>query len=366
VSLEAARRAVEFLENNIIDDDLGEPHLKQTGVTTYQLVKQGFETISDRKSRRRLAFVDGGNQEIIGAPNFSVQLNRVYSSIWNGRQREQWKLPRVEFFSSTYSCFKQGEIHYETSVIPSANESSIYLPDAKDLSFDSLDRSLMNGNQRAGIERVGSVARRFSEWRLGLQVLEMLTEGDVLVMDGSLQSNYTNETKYTKALSMAAKNRGIILTGLSKTSTLFTTTGLSLIGAVSSLSEREHINGNWYFPVAEAKSIDHEVIITITKLNTLAERVFRFEVQRDQYAQLGKDGLDEIFSLLCQNSTDPTFPGYPYGLIDADRFARVSDDEVDYYLGLIMAHFTKTGKASKFLSHVHSGDAHDILNLLVK
>lgn len=366
MSLEAARKAVEFLESHVFTDEIGEPHLKRAGVTTYPLVRKGFEKIEHRKSGRLLVFVDGGNQEIIGAPNFSVQLNRVYSSAWEGSRRAKWKLPRVEFFSSTYSCFREGGIHYETSVVPSTSETEEYLPHQKDLSFDSLDRSLMSGNERAGIERVGSVARRFGEWRMALRALRELSVGDVLVMDGTLQGNITNEVNYSRELVKKARESGVVLTGLSKTSSVFTTTGLSLNGAVNTLAERERIEGSWYLPVAVSQSLDHDVYITISKLNPIAERVFRFEIQREQYDELGKEGLEEVFSLLCENSTDPTFPGYPYGLVDADNFARVSDDEVQYYLGLIMAQITRNGSSTKFLSHIHSGDAHDILNLLVK
>ncbi len=364
MSLEAAQKAIEFLEKNIFDDDIGSPYFGQSGVTSFPLVKEGFQSIPDGKSSRKIAFVDGGNQEIMGAPNFSVQLNRVYSTAWSGKNREEWKLPRVEFFSSTYSRFKREEIHYETSIIASDNESEMYLPDEADLSFSSTDRSLMNGNQRADIDRVGSVARRFGEWRVALAALEKLSEGDIIVMDGTLQSNFTNEAKYVKALSLAAKDRKVILTGMSKTSTIFTTTGLSLVGAVSALAEREKIKGNWYYPVAESHSVDHNVVITIARLNPVSQRAFRFEIQRDEYEHMGKDGREEIFSLLCRNSYDATFPGYPYGLIDADRFARVSYDEMQYYHALLMSHISKTG--SNFMTHVRSSDAHNILNLLVR
>jgi len=366
LSLEAAKKAVEFLENNIFYGEIGNPHFGASGVITFPLTSEGFEPISEKHSKRKMAFVDGGNQEVLGAPNFSIQLNRVYSSGWNGRNRAEWKLPRVEFFSSTYSCFKNGEIHYESTVMASDNDSVNYLPDGPDLCFSSVDRSLMNGNQRADIERVGSVARRFAEWRLALKAIDDLSAGDILVMDGTLQSNFTNEGKYAKALTSAAKARGIILTGLSKTSTLFTTTGLSLLGAVNELAEQWKVKGDWYYPVAESHSIDHDVVISVARLNPIANRVFRVEFQRDEYEQLGKAGVEEIFSQLCQNSCDASFPGYPYGLIDADRFARVSYDEIEYYRGLIISHISKLGKSSKFLSHIHSGDAHNLLNLLVK
>ena len=108
------------------------------------------------------------------------------------------------------------------------------------------------------------------------------------------------------------------------------------------------------------------MVIFVSRLNPIADRVFRVELQREEYEQLGTSGVEEIFSKLCQNSCDASFPGYPYGLIDADRFARVSYDEIGYYRGLIISHIAKNGNGSKFLSHIHSGDAHSILNLLVK
>ncbi|MDG6904678.1 MAG: DNA double-strand break repair nuclease NurA [Nitrososphaerota archaeon] len=366
MSLEAARKAIEFLENHIIDDDFGKPHLKRAGVAVYPLEKKNFNKIYERKSRRTLAFVDGGNQEIIGAPNFSVQLNRVYSSAWKGRERAPWRLPRIEFFSSTYSCFREGKIYFETSAIPSSANSERYLPDPEDLSINSMDRTIMNGRQRAGIERVGSIARKFSEWRMALRALDDLSAGDILVMDGTLQGNVTNEVKYSRALSKAAKEKGIVLTGLSKTSSVFTTSGLSLNGAVSMLAKKEKIEGNWYLPVAVSQSMDHDVYITIAKLNQFGDWVFRFEIQREEYEDIGREGLAEVFSLLCENSTDATFPGYPYGLIDADRFARVSEDEVEYYRALVMSQIRNNGENSKFISHIHARDAHELLNLLVK
>ena len=147
---------------------------------------------------------------------------------------------------------------------------------------------------------------------------------------------------------------------------MFTTSGLSLTGAVENLAKKENIKGTWYFPIAESTSIDHNVMMIIAKLNSFAERVFRVEIQRDQYHKLGRHGLNELVSLLSENSSDATFPGYPYGLVDADRFARVSFDELGYYHALLMSEISKQGKASKFLSNLHSSDAHNILNLLVK
>ena len=62
------------------------------------------------------------------------------------------------------------------------------------------------------------------------------------------------------------------------------------------------------------------VPIYVVKLNENSKKCFRVEGQIN----------DEVLSLLVENSKDPTFIGYPYGLIEADKFARVSNEEKDH------------------------------------
>jgi len=366
MSLDAARRLVEGLDLCINEDDLGYPHFNDPTVHPFPLAKDGFRIVRDVKSGRKVAFVDGGNQELIGAPNFSVQLNRVYMGVWSNKSRVSVGMPRVEFFSATFSSFRNDKIFFETFLVPGSSEFERYLPEGKDVSFDSFDRSIMKGNQRADIDTVASIARRFAEWRFASLALKHLSKGDILVMDGTLQTGYTKEVNYLRNLSAAAKDRGIILTGLSKTSALFTTTGLSLLGAVSKLAEDIKISQEWYYPVAESVSEDHNVMILAVKLNRISERVYRYEIQREQFNSLNELQINEVLTALVQNSCDPTFPGYPYGLIDADAFARVSFDEIEYYRGIIISQISALGKLGKFNRHIRAIDAHSILNMLIE
>jgi hypothetical protein len=193
-----------------------------------------------------------------------------------------------------------------------------------------------------------------------------LDEGDVLVLDGSLQTAFTNESKYSSILYDIAKKRGVIVSGLSKTSSLFTTTGLSLIGAMNKLAEDSALpHALWYFLVAEALSMDHNAAIFVVKLSPKAERIFRYEIYREQFSRLDKDELNSIIDLLTKNSQDISFPGYPYGLIDADKYARVSNDEVECYQALLLSEISKQGKWPKFSRHIHAMDAHSILNMIM-
>jgi len=367
MSVEVTKKVVESLDKYVTDENLGVPFFGDPRYITYPLTSSGFKMIEDVDSSRKIAFVDGGNQEILGAPNFSIQLNRVYFCLFNGKERLQIKsLPnKIEFLSLTHSIFRENDIFYETSIFPLKDELRELLPDEVDLSFSSSDRTVTVGTMRADISRVASIARRFSEWAFASHVVgRELSEGDILVMDGSLQTAFKNESKYSKRLYETADSRRIIVTGLSKTSHLFTTTGLSLIGAVRKLADECGVSGKWYFKVAEVANFDHCAVVFVTKLNNSSDYIFRYEVYREHFLQLNERETNEIFSQLSKNSVDISFPGYPYGLIDADYFARVRKDDAEKFQVLVLSEMSKRGKWEKFLRHIRASDAHAVLDSL--
>jgi hypothetical protein len=367
--VEAIRKLVNKLDGNIKEQDVGNPFFSDPAYKTFLLSKENFKPIRPVENKRRFMFVDGGNLEILGAPNFSIQFNRVYFNIFEAQHRVLWNsIPsRIEFLSATHSRFYKGEIFYDTSIFPLEDEHKVLLPKEADLSFNSFDRTVTIGTQRADIERVASIARKFAEWKYAFHVVQKeMKEDNVLVMDGTLQTGFTNELKYASKVYSAAKSKGVIVTGLSKTSHLFTTTGLSLLGAVNKLADDCRIPfDSWYIPVAEVATTDHNAVIFVVKLHRMSKHVFRFEVLRDQFKQLGQDGMNEILGQLAKNSQDVSFPGYPYGLIDADRFARVSNDEVESYQAILLSEISKMGNWPKFLRHISATDAHNILNMLI-
>ena len=354
------------LDSKIGEGNVGTPYFINPEIKSFPISTNNIKRIMEENSERRLAFVDGGNQEIIGAPNFSLQLNRVYVGIWNGKTRVIAKIPKIEFFSATYSSFKDNEIRYETTISCENQEFIKYLPSTKDMSFSSMDRTIRNGNERADIVRVASITRRFAEWKFASNILKSLKKGDVLVMDGTLQTSFTNEGKYLRELINESKNNGVILSGLSKTSNLFTTTGYSLLGAVREIAEKYDSETEWYCPIADSNIIDYNVIILAVKLNSSSKRVYRYEFQREQFQELNETQINEILAKLIQNSSDSSLLGYPYGLIDADFFARVTNSELNYYQSTAISRISKLGKIDKFARHLNSNDTHNILNKLIK
>lgn len=369
MSFEAVRNLINNLDSKIIDNRIGNPAFRDPSVKTYPLNKDGFRIIRKVKSPRKCVFIDGGNQELAGAPNFSVQINRVYFSIWvNDKSVRERILPkRIEFFSSTYSTILDKEIFYGTSVFPSLPDQKIFLPEEGDLSFNSFDSSIAYKNQRADIERVASISRRFAEWHIAEKiVLNELDKGDIVVLDGTLQTNFKNEEKYMSKLFKAAKDKGVIISGFSKTSGLLTDTGLSLLGAVDKIASDHRVEHEWYYPIAEASSLDHNAVILAVKLCAGSNRIYRYEIQGDCFKGMNEIELNEVLSELVYNSCDVTFPGYPYGLVDADRLARVSYDEAEYYRGALLSQLSEVGKLEKFTRHMRAKDSHSILNMLVK
>ena len=365
---EPLRRVAQSLDNFISESNLGEPHLSSNNYKAHSFNKSFFRTIPNIDSDSSLAFVDGGNCEIIGAPNFSVQLNRVYFNLFLGCNRAypQTSQQRAQFISITFASFRNGEVFYDTNIVPLGDTAEELLPADSDLSFDSMDQRLTLGGARADIGRVATIARRFAEWRFASQVVEdELEKGDIIVADGTLRTAFKNEAKYASRAYSAAKSKGVIFSGLSKTSSLFTTTGLSLLAALDKLAYESGFKSTWrYYPIADSLSPEHEAAIFVVRLNEQAQYVFRYEIQADQARDMGEEKLDKILSQLVSNSCDLSFPGYPYGLIDAHANALVAREEAEPYRVMLLSEISRLGSWQKFARQIRSGNAHSILDSL--
>jgi hypothetical protein len=133
---QVASELTESLDSHVDDEKIGNLFFPERGVLPFPLTPDGFKIIQRVDSDKNTAFVDGGSQEILGAPNFSVQLNSVYFAIWNGNTKTpERSIPkRVEFFAVTFSGFDRGEIQYNTTLVPLSDEETI-LPRERDLLF---------------------------------------------------------------------------------------------------------------------------------------------------------------------------------------------------------------------------------------
>lgn len=364
------QRVIQNISKRFEDISIGKPSFADSRYNIFDFDVNNFHPIGGFERDSILSFIDGGNMPIVNAHNLSVQLVRVYFNLFKGKKRIEPKNipPRIEFYAACYAVEKNGKIYYETELVPIKQEWSRFLPSSKDLHMDSFDRTLSTGARRVPIGKVAGAARLFTEWKYaGVIMEEELGSEDVLIRDGSLQTSVTNERKYYNELIEKAVQRDVKLLGLSKTSTLFTSTGYSLFAAISELSGSSACaDSSWFYhPIVDINQPDHKAEMYAVRLHPNSDYVFRLEMLKPQAEKLTLEEKSKIFGMIAFNSSDATFPGYPYGLLDADRFARVDFNERENQRIQFLSCASKEKILPRLIRCLKSTDAHDVLNDLI-
>lgn len=339
---------------------------------------------NDAAASKKIAFIDGGNTELLSAANFSLQFVRVFGCIFQDNKRVFSK--KHEFYVlarciNRLSDEGKSELAYSAEIFPVNAEQLVngeqlvdaeQLIDSSDLVFAANDETIRDGIHNANISTIGEIARKFGELALAKQIVDELTEDDLIVLDGTLQAAVTNHKKYLEQLYDAASAKNVIVSALAKTSRLFTNNGNSIVGLLNEISLTNDIckTAAWYYyPSVEIENEAHKAELFFAKLNKNSEYVFRFEVFKESLSS--KDNLtgnnnyfsgilNNIFTALANNSRDLVFPGYPYGMIFADRLARVSNNEKEYLTTMFQA---KAGKSwSVIKKYINAVNAHDVLD----
>lgn len=363
---DALRKAAEILDRDISEAETGEPRFGDARYAPVPFDPAHFRKIGDYAPEGALGFVDGGNLELLRAPDFSVQLVRVCFVVFRkGKRARPKSVPqRIEFLSVARTFARDGEIFFGAELLPAANALEPYLPRNEMLVLSSRDEQLASGSFRADISVVGACARRFSEWLVLEQVVKKeLEPGDVAVRDGTLQTALRNESASASGAFQAALDRRVTMTALAKTSTLFTSSGVSVLAAVGKLARDNAITDRWYYhPLVVNEHPEHRAELFACRLHPASKHVFRYEILREQARAMGADLLGRVFSELAANSSDLSFPGYPYGLVEADGLARVRRSEKETLRALIASALAEKGSWERVRGHLSASDAHDVLD----
>ncbi len=286
-----------------------------------EIDQKNFTSLIRNNSTAKIAFVDGGQAEILSAGNFCLSFIRVFAQVFEGEKKTE-SLKR-EFYLLTSASWKNEDLYYSSKIFPILGEPLI---SEEDLFISSNDASLKSGVERAAPSKITNLARRFSELALAA---ELQPRCDFVVLDGTLEKTYTHEEKYLKLLSSN-------VCSLAKSSSLFTVSGNSPVVLLSKISP----SGCWrYF-------LENQTYFV--KLHEKAKHVFRFE------------GDAQVLPYLTDNCNDALFLGYPYGLILADRFARVSNEE----RSSLRMNLLLKAENKEILEYLSTSDAHAILDNL--
>lgn len=341
------------------------PAFKDKRYTPYTLKKENTHGFKPIDHNLKVSSIDGGNIEILKTPDTSIQLVRIYFNIFQNNKRMTPKtIPqKIDFYALAQSYQNNKDIFYKTRLIPLKESHKKYLPIEKDLIFDSYDQTISTGTFRTPISKIGEIARRFAEWIITKHIIDNeLDKGDIILRDGSLQTGITNESIYTRQAYEAAEKKGVLFSGISKTSTLLATDGKGLASAITTIAESEDKKSTWFYhPVAKSEHPDHQAEIYYVRLNKNSDYTFRFEIYEKQ-----KQDARIAIEQLAYNSKDIAFPGYPYPLIDADKNARVKFNEINFHKTYIRQFMQKSNGLNKTIDQgTSSTDAHSVIDRIV-
>lgn len=311
-----------------------------------QLDAGAIKALTAESLAQRMAFVDGGNAELVRAPHLSLQLVRtcgITYSIGDGNlKREETR--REEFFVLV-KAVREPELRFEAHLLGK---------EGKVLNFNPTDRSLLIGVKRAEPSAIGGVVRRFSELGLAAELASGLSEGDAIVIDGTLEATYPGERDVLENAGKAASEREVMLTALAKRCSLLTQEGGPLLRAIGSLAKG---TATWQCEFAKGTTAEHNARLFALRLHPRARHLFRLDIHENTFDE---SRFNALLAGLALHSREATFPGYPYGLIEADKMARVSNRQKSYHKSLLEA---RLGKRWQELSEaMRSLDAHDILD----
>ncbi len=294
-----------FEEGDILDYD-------KEDYEALPITKNNFKLLQG-VSGKKIAFIDGGNSTLIQTPSYCVHFVRVFGAVFQDDKKIEKK---------KYECF----------VLAAKNKVDFFWE----------GEGLANVNISGEIEAAGEIARKHFE----LQLAEQFTEkSDLVLLDGTLEAVTKEEQRLFSNLYLSAEKNNCIVAALAKTCSLTTKNNVSIISLLNYLGNKEIWQCN---DVMKINNKMHEAKLSFVKLNKNSRHVFRFEVH----------GNNEAASWLIGQANDASFPGYPYGMIYADMFARVTNEEKNYFA------LRFTTQYQKMEQDIFSLNAHSILDTM--
>jgi hypothetical protein len=160
-----------------------------------------------------------------------------------------------------------------------------------------------------------NLLRDWDEWSAVSACVGLSEPGGVVLVDGDLQPDWRIPASWLGSLLESARDRGVMLVGVTKHSSL-SYNGAPLLGllermASSSLGPR----AMWWVPVARTRpDVGPGLQVVVARLDADARFSFRVDLPGD----VSPEPVLASLSALCD---DAAFPGYPYPLSVADRLA---------------------------------------------
>ncbi len=275
---------------------------KTTLLSSVDIDASNFHELPLFASSEKITAIDGGNAPLIISPELCVEAVRICALSY--KENKKTSTIKKEFL-----CIVSRSETYEIETV-GAMQIKAEFPVEED------------------IEAIPGKIRRYAE----LLVAKGM-EGSI-IMDGSMEEDNPELLRelLTKKICF-----------LSKTSSV-TNKGVSMHAALLEAGPKS----TWYYPLKE-QGFGESFLV---RLHPKSSHLFRLELPKGVKP-------DDVIASLAISSADPVFPGYPYPLIEADRMARISDREKEYFATLLMSKLKNKERLRHLLS---ASDAHSILD----
>ena len=227
--------------------------------------KGNFIEIKKQYSGNKIVFVDGGQAELLKAVDFSLQFIRVVALIFKNNKKID--LVINEFFVLiSVEADKEG-IKYTTEIFKLKEDATAI----NNISLNSLEPSIREGNERADISKIGGIVRRFAELKLAENLIEKLGKNDILLLDGSLKCMVKGEHENMQSLFAKADSLGIIVASLAKTTRLLSENGVDILSQLNQSAEK---NKRWHYHFDNKE----DYAVYAVKLSKNSSHVFEFNI----------------------------------------------------------------------------------------
>ncbi|MBI2575643.1 DNA double-strand break repair nuclease NurA [Candidatus Woesearchaeota archaeon] len=302
----------------------------------------------------KIAFVDGGNAEIIASANFSLHAVNLARCIYSG-PKKIGTASRSGYILITAKSLS-GKLFYEANFFG--------YPLSK-VSIDASHPSIAIGFQRPSPGALASPLRKALELSLAADMAQQLEDGSWIALDGDFSTPTPFEREALNNLIDASSERNIGCLALAKTSDLLSGRGDALIPLIKEISPKQQ---PWFYaPIPPAHKTIPGMITAVASLHKRPSHCFKLEVIVPKAKPSAGPGIDPelknlnpLMKSLVENSKDSVFLGYPYGFIEADQLARVSNQEKGYQKTKLLAALGKN--FPEINDYLATKDAHAILD----
>lgn len=284
IDIGTVQKAVSLMQQMLQESD-------QHSIKTYD-----FQPFQAKNSSSKIGAIDGSHHNIQGTHFVFSSIRSGYQIYQDGHLTEE-DISRTKIEILTKSNFRERHEEYFYNITGDKPQGM--------MEFDK------------SAERI----RTLLEWDKVKRLVEDLSDGDVIIFDGSMISGVISTNKlFFEELETKAKEKGITLAGLSKDTSLMIG-NTSVPRVLSKAAERQCPDSDWFVPYEDTYFV---------KFKDDTDFIFRLDlVLPEKYQAI------DVIEKIAAYCYDPAIQGFPFPMQTIHDAVRISEQQVheclDYF-----------------------------------